>query len=61
MFCTICVGSGVVRGPGEYRGVCTVCLGRGKIVLARKDYIGMISTSKPLRNVDANKNQQQSN
>lgn len=61
MFCTICVGSGVVRGPGEYRGVCTICLGRGKIVLARKDYLGIISTDKALRNDDARKKHQQSN
>ena len=30
--CTNCIGEGIITGPGEYRDVCPVCDGQGRIV-----------------------------
>jgi len=47
VFCIDCVGSGIVTGPGEYRGVCDQCNGSGvekiksKVSPIKKDGINM--------------------
>ena len=51
MFCQNCIGSGIITGPGEYRGVCSVCsvcngFGRKIIVNSHKNNLGEIMISK---------------
>lgn len=31
--CANCIGTGVIRGPGEYRCICPVCDGLGRMAL----------------------------
>jgi len=33
MFCLKCFGTGVIKGRGEYRGVCGSCFGQGREIV----------------------------
>lgn len=55
MFCTNCFGSGIVTGPGEYRGVCPVCSGFGRKLIIEKDS-NIISFLDPKTRQDIQKN-----
>jgi len=48
MFCINCIGTGIVTGVGEYRGVCAVCdgLGRSIIIKDRKHKSVVLETQK---------------
>jgi hypothetical protein len=50
MFCKNCIGTGIVSGIGEYRGVCIVCNGFGREIIikleGKKSDVNLTSNAK---------------